>query len=281
MSHPFDATLKELFAQDPGDLRRPFRLPAIEPARTLNVDLSTISAATDVAVGFGEPLREVADLNFQSGPDPNLAARLLVYNAVLHWKYRVPVRSILVLLRPKAAVRGLNGRHTYDCDGKRVTFEYDVIRLWQEPVELFLDGGIGLLPLAPLCRLPPGRSVNQALRDVIREIDNRLSSLQDHALAVRLMTAAFILTGVRVRSDKRSALFEGVSVMHKTAWDEELEEFVKRELRILRKIGRQHLGEPDRKIDAALNAIQDLDRLERMADVLLSVKTWKELLAVK
>ncbi len=53
MSFPFDATLKDILGQDAADLRPVFHLPDIEPAQPLNVDLSTISAATDVAFGFG------------------------------------------------------------------------------------------------------------------------------------------------------------------------------------------------------------------------------------
>jgi hypothetical protein len=113
MSHPFDATLKDILGQSPADLRGPLRLPAIEPAQTLNVDLSTISAATDLAIGFDDPMEEIVDLNFQSGPDPNVAARLLLYNAALHLKFVVPVRSVLVLLRPKSVTPGLNGKLTY------------------------------------------------------------------------------------------------------------------------------------------------------------------------
>ncbi|MBI1830499.1 MAG: hypothetical protein HYR84_03500 [Planctomycetes bacterium] len=262
-------------------MRQAFSLPAIEPVKALNVDLSTMSAATDVAIGFGEPLQEIVDLNLQSGPDPNVAARLLLYNAALHWRYLVPVRTVVVLLRPKAWVAGLNGKHSYGRGGKRVTFGYDVIRLWKEPVELFLQSGVGLLPLAPLCKLPGGKPVDRALREIVREIDRRLACLPDHAQAVRLMTATYILTGVRVRAERRSALFEGVTIMHKTAWDEDLEKIAKAKLRVLRNVARQHLGEPDKKTEATLNAIQDPDRLDRMADVILSVKSWKELLAVK
>ena len=69
MSLPFDATLKEMFAPRPEDFAPVFQFPQIEPAQALNVDLSTISAATDVAFGFGSPLQEIVDLNFQSGPD--------------------------------------------------------------------------------------------------------------------------------------------------------------------------------------------------------------------
>jgi hypothetical protein len=198
MPHPFDATLKDLFAQAPADPREPFRLPEFEPARTLNVDLSTISAATDLAIGFGEPLQEIADLNFQSGPDPKVVPRLLLYNAALHMKFNVPVRSILVLLRAKAATPGLTDKLTYTSGDKRVSFEYDLIRLWEEPVDRFLEGGVGLLPLAPLCKVSGEMTLQQSLRNVIRAIDRRLAAIPDHAKAVRLMTATFILTALRM-----------------------------------------------------------------------------------
>lgn len=283
MSHPFDATLKEILGQAPADLRQVFRLPAIEPALALNVDLSTISAATDVAIGFGEPLEEIADLNFQSGPDPGVAARLHLYNAAFHLRFVVPVRSILVLLRPKAETRGLNGKLCYARGGKRVIFEYDVIRLWKQPVQPFLEGGLGLLPLAPLCKMPAGKPLAQALRNVVREIDRRLATVPDHAQAVRLMSAAFILTGLRIPKESLSSIYGGVKIMHKTvAFDAIVEEAeIRTGHRFLLRQGRQRFGDPDPKIEAALTAIQEVDRLERMIDAVLTVKSWKALLAVK
>jgi hypothetical protein len=283
MSHPFDATLKEILGQAPADLEEPFRLPAIKPAQAINVDLSTISAATDVAIGFGEPVREIADLNFQSGPDPAVAARLLLYNAAFHLKFTVPVRSILVLLRPKAETPGLNGKLSYVSGGNRVIFEYEVMRLWKEPVELFLCGGIGLLPLAPLCKLPARKPLDQALRDVVHEIDRRLALLPDHAQAVRLMTAAFVLTGMRVPKDRISGLYEGVRIMHQTtAWDSAVDEGrVLTAHRALLKLGKTLFGKPGAKTEADLTSVQDPDRLERMLGAVLTVKSWKALLAVK
>ena len=64
-------------------------------------------------------------------------------------------------------------------------------------MELFLGGGLGLLPLAPLCRLPAELPAEQALRAVIHHIDQRLAGGAPHAEAVRLMTAAFVLAGMR------------------------------------------------------------------------------------
>src|SRR5260370_27501027 len=97
--------------------------------------MSTLAAATDVDFGFGAPLQEIVDLNFQSGPDPALAARLHLYNAAFHLRYRVPVRSVLILLRPKAEAGDLTGNLAYVGRGKPAAFQDDVGRMWQQPVE--------------------------------------------------------------------------------------------------------------------------------------------------
>ncbi len=76
MSHPFDATLKEIVQAHAADFAPVFGLPTGVPIIPLNVDLSTLSAATDVVLGFGHPLTEIADVNFQSGPDPDLDRRI-------------------------------------------------------------------------------------------------------------------------------------------------------------------------------------------------------------
>ena len=156
MSHPFDATLKDILGRSAADLAPVLHLPTNVPARILNIDLSTVSAATDVAFGFGDPLQEIVDVNFQSGPDAYIASRLLLYNAAYHNRYPVPVRSILILLRASADLAVLTGQLSYHSGGTRVQFEYEMIRMWQQPLQVFLSGGLALLPLAPLCQLPEG-----------------------------------------------------------------------------------------------------------------------------
>ncbi len=130
MSHRFDATLKDIVAEHPSHFALVFGLPANEPATALNVDLSTISAATDVALGYGKPIHRIVDLNFQSGPDPGLPRRLHHYNAALHDRHDLPVHSILVLLRPKADAPNLTGKLTYGDADCRLEFGYRIICLW-------------------------------------------------------------------------------------------------------------------------------------------------------
>ncbi len=163
--------------------------------------------------------------------------------------------------------------------------------MWKKPVELFLNGGPRLLPLAPLCQLPKGKPLAVALRDVVREIDRRLAQETDHAQAVRLMTAAFILTGMRVPKDSLASIYDGVKIMHEsTAYDMILDEGLSKgraegraegEIRLLRLLGEDRFGAPTSRTEAALATIQDLGRLERMAKALWSAKSWKELLATK
>lgn len=285
MAHRFDATLKDIVADHPGDFVAVFGLPANEPARPLNVDLSTVSAATDVALGYGEPLRRIVDLNFQTGPDSTLPRRLLQYNAVLHARYDVPVRSILVLLRPKADAANLSGKLAYRDEECRVEFDYRVIHLWRQSVDDYLQAGLAALPLATLCRMPAGQPLAEALRKVVGEIDRRLGKEASRAEAVRLMTAAYILTGLRVKKESLASIYRGVGIMKEsTAFDEVMEEGELRgelrgKIRVLLRQGRKRFGNPDATTESALTAITDLDRLERLADAILTAKSWDELLA--
>ena len=58
-----------------------------------------------------------------------------------------------------------------------------------------------------------------------------------------------------------------------------VEGLVEGERRILRRQGTRRFGKPDTHIEAALDAIADLERLEQLSDRVLEVKTWDELLA--
>jgi hypothetical protein len=50
--------------------------------------------------------------------------------------------------------------------------------------------------------------------------------------------------------------------------------------RILLHQGRRLLGEPDEATRSALTALTDLDRLSRLAERLLKVSSWEELLQI-
>jgi hypothetical protein len=83
MPMPFDATVKDLAQANPRDFLSAFDTPPDAPVTLLNVDLSTVTTAADLAFGVGDPLREIVHLDGQSGPDADLHCNILVYNALL------------------------------------------------------------------------------------------------------------------------------------------------------------------------------------------------------
>src|SRR5712691_7699370 len=270
MSFPFDATLKEIVREHAADYAAAFGLPRDQPTTVLNVDLSTLSAATDVALGFGDPVQEIVDLNFQSGHDAYLASRVLLYRAAFHYRYHVPIRSLILLLRPAADHAHLTGQLHFGSGPNRVESHYEVIRLWQEPVERLLHGGLGTLPLAPLCKLPEGVPLEDSLTQIVGEIDRRLRQEANYAEGSKLLTASFILTGLRVQRESLAQIYRGVGVMQESSGyqlileEGEIKGKIKECRNILLRQGRKRFKKkPSASLEKALRSINDLDRLER------------------
>jgi predicted transposase YdaD len=286
MSLPFDATLKDLVQDYLPAYEQALDLEAFGPLTPLNVDLSTISAATDIALGHSDPPDQVVDLNFQSGPDPHLAARVLMYNAVLYFHYHVPVHSLLVLLRPAADQPHLTGRLRYQAAHRRgrMDFSYEVVRLWQRSARHFLTGGLGVLPLAPLCRLPAGVSVTEGLEPIIRRIHERLTN-EAAAVRAQLLAATYVLLGLRITEAQAQHLFQGVQNMEESTTYQGILRKGKAEGRVealhqtLLRLGRKRFGAPSKAIQNTVQEISEVRRLEHLTERLLDVASWQELLA--
>jgi hypothetical protein len=167
------------------------------------------------------------------------------------------------------------------------------MRLWQQPVDVFLTGGLTLLPLAPLCQLPAAASLEQALRDVVHRIDQRLVAEVPYDRAVKLMTAAFVLTGLRIDRRVLDDIFRGVKVMHDSSAFDVYEALgrekgiqlglqqgrVQERQRVLLELGGKRFGPADAETEAAVRGIDNLDRLKRLTDAVLTANSWHELLA--
>ena len=69
--------------------------------------------------------------------------------------------------------------------------------------------------------------------------------------------------------------------MHEsTAYDMAVEEGrIEASHRFLLKQGRRLLGAPNPSIESTLTSIQDVERLERMGEAILTVQSWEELLS--
>jgi hypothetical protein len=284
----FDATLKDMTRRYIHDFEAVLGLAGPQPATVLNVDLSVVSAATDVVLGYGDPLEKVVDLNYQSSHDRNLPRRALMYNTLLHYHNEVPVHTLILLLRPEADDSALTGRLRYTGKARRgkMDFTYEVERLWRWPVQRLLTGGRGILPLAMLARVPSRRSLEKALAQVVRQIDERLQHEAAPEEAALLMSDAYILTGLRVPRETATRLFQGVRSMRESSTYQAILDEGRGEGRIegihemLLRLGKQKLGRPTKTEAQTLAGITDVDRLGRLIDAILTVDSWQALLAI-
>src|SRR5947209_7170214 len=172
MSKRFDATLKGMVEVSPtswADLEG-------HPATTVDVidaDVSTVTAASDKTLLAHGAYDWILDINFQRGPDASVPRRTHLYSTLLEYRHQLPVRSLVVLLSPKAQLSSINGVYQRSCPGEPPydTFHYQVLRVWELPLARLLAGGLGTLPLAPISAVTP-----EQLPGIIQQMKARLDA---------------------------------------------------------------------------------------------------------
>jgi predicted transposase YdaD len=273
MAKPFDATLKELVETYPRDWLAQLGLPSDQPVEVIDADLSTITTQADKLLRLQEPTPSLLHLELQASRDPRLARRILKHNVLAHDRHDLPVQSIVVLLRPEADAPDLTGTVQYKPPhGGSLEFEFDVVRLWQQPVERLLSGGLGTLPLAPLGDVEPA-----ALPAVIQKLDERFSDEAPPGEAATLWASTYILMGLRFPAETVSRLVQGVSGMRESStYQSILSEEAKK---LVLRLGTRRFGAPDHRTQTTLDEISSVERLEQLAERLLDVSGWDELLA--
>jgi hypothetical protein len=282
MAMTFDATLKDMGRESPLGFLAAFDRPPTVPVRLLNVDLSAVTTATDLILGLGDPLEEVIQLDFQSSAAAWKHADVMVYNALLFAHYRVPVHTIVLLLRPEAAHANLNGSIRYAPRPGRgsMDFSCEVLPLWKRPAEELLAADLGVTPLAMLGRLPEDVSLEDGLTAVAQRVVERLTREAPPDRVKKLLTEALLLTGLRVRRDIAARIFRGVRVMHESDTylmivDEGKEKFAKETILMF---AEERLGSCDEAVRSQLANVTDLDRLKRMVRCAAKAASWQEIL---
>ncbi len=231
----------------------------------VDADLATITAAADRVLRVCEDPPWLLHLELQSSRDPDLLLNLPAYNILLERRHGVLVRTVVVLLRKSADWPELTGtfQRRFRGEPPYLVFRYEVVRVWQLSPEVFLRGGLGILPLAPLSAVDEA-----ALPGVIRRMDERIRAEATADEAGALWTAADVLMGLRFSRRLATQLLQGVHGMKESVTYHDLIQ-----------LGRRRFGTPSTATETALRSITDPDRLARMIGALLDVSTWEELLA--
>jgi predicted transposase/invertase (TIGR01784 family) len=138
----FDPTCKFLAENFPADfatwlLGEAVTLTKLSPTELL---LEPIRADSLILLGSD---RLILHVEFQTEPDPTMGFRMADYRIRLLRRFpNKEIRQIVIYLKPTGS--DLVFQTVYEVPGLRAEFE--VIRLWEQPTEPFLES-TGLLPL--------------------------------------------------------------------------------------------------------------------------------------
>ena len=102
MAQPFDITLKHLLEAHPADCLRLVGLPTAAAIDVIDADLATVSAEADKVFRVNDRPPWLMHFELQASYDVDLPQRMLRYNVLLKNRHGLPVRSVVILLRPKA-----------------------------------------------------------------------------------------------------------------------------------------------------------------------------------
>ena len=206
-----------------------------------------------------------------------------VYNALAHYKHHKPVESVVVLLRRKADGPKITGRVQYGT----ISFEYQVVRLWQISPDVLLNAPIALLPLAPL-----GKITRRDIPNVIQHMEDRIDAEATAGTRDLLWATTSILMGLKFSEEATEQLLKGVmSMKESSVYQAALREGMAggkregtqegrlseaRELLLLQ--GNARFGKVDKSTQTALDRISSREQLEQLCLRLLAVNSWQELL---
>ena len=272
-------------------------IPLADPNRVRVIDsnLSTVVAEADKVLWVDQPSPWIEHVELQAGRDLRLAVRAHLYSTLLSYQHQVPVRTSLVLLRPAADGPELSGLlekrlpegDVYD------RFQYNIVRVWERPVDEILAAGLPVLPLAPVSNV-----AKEELTPVLVAISERLIRETTHDQAAILWAATKVMMGLEYPKDEVDQITRGVSAMilgirgiEESSVYQDI--FAKGEARgeargeakgraaeardaVLR-LGRKRLGQPNEIVPKKIAAIDDVDQLNSLLDRILDVSSWDEL----
>jgi hypothetical protein len=274
-----DDTLKHMTEVSPQDWVVRGGWPAAAATLT-DADIATVTGATDKVIRVDGRPDWLLALDFQAGHDTVAKlADLLLYNSALFKRHGLLVRSLLVLLHRGADSPKVTGMYErgFSSEPFDVALRNRVVRVWEVPAEEWLSGGLGLVPLAPL-----GDVRSEELPAVIARMKQRLDLAAPPHVRAELWSATYILMGVRYERAVIQSPLQGVIAMKESVtYQAILEEGEAGEARrILQLLGRDQFGKPAANVQAALDAVADVKRLEELALRVKHATSWQELLGL-
>ena len=134
--------------------------------------------------------QSVLHLEFQTRPDPEIPFRMFDYRARVYRRYRNKImRQVVIYL--KQTKSELVQQTSFVLE--RTRHDFDVIRLWEQPADLFLQYP-GLIPFATL-----GQTNDP--EEILRQAAQAVNQISDPTTQANLTAASAILAGLRLKNE--------------------------------------------------------------------------------
>jgi predicted transposase/invertase (TIGR01784 family) len=253
-------------------LGQPISLSTINPSE-LNVE--PIRADS---VMFLRSRQLILHIEFQTETSSEIPFRMADYYLRLCRKFpNCEIRQVVVYLKSTSSDLARQTRYQTDA----MTHEFRVIRLWEEPVEVFLRTP-GLLPYAVLSRV-------ENKEEILERVVVELEQIADRREQSNLAAATSILAGLELSQQTIRRLMRSPTMRESTMYQSILEEgriegearglaqgriAGEREL-VLKQLTRK-LGSLSPELQARVSALS-IDRLEALGEALLDFENMGDL----
>jgi predicted transposase YdaD len=190
---PYDQAFKYLSETDPRALLAMLgALAADAPATVTRLPQELIVSAVIADKIFlveADGQRRIVHIEARTRYDPPIPARLLDYAVRLRITYNLPVRTFLLPLTKRGVPEPVPTEGVIEVERLRLTFGYDVVKLWELPAAAFLETARpALLPFVPLM---------QGDRTELTTAATRLAKPPDEARRQELQLHFLVLGGLR------------------------------------------------------------------------------------
>ncbi|MGR3278681.1 Rpn family recombination-promoting nuclease/putative transposase [Acaryochloris marina NIES-2412] len=257
----FDSTCKflaESFSSDFASwlIGEPIPLTELSPSE---LSLEPIRADALILLASEEYILHV---EFQTEPDPNMPYRMADYRLRVYRRFpQKQMKQVVIYLTPSQSYYVY--QTAFEIPGTR--HEFDVIRLWEQPTQLFLES-TGLLPLAVLTNSP-----DQA--QTLRQVAVRIDAVPEMRVQSNVAASTGILAGLTLDRDVINQVLRKEIMQQSVIYQEWKEEFLQEgrqeegQSLILRQLTRR-IGGVTPQLRSQIQSLS-LDQIESLGEALL------------
>jgi predicted transposase/invertase (TIGR01784 family) len=242
----------------------------IESAEVLKSELSIEPIRADSVILL-KLQGQILHLEFQVklDSDPPLPLRMLDYWVRLYRLYRLPIRQVVVLLRPPAEGTVIESAFVLGT----TRHEYQVLCMWEQDPSIFLED-IALLPLATL-------AATQSPEQLLTQVAQRVSTIESTQQRREASAYVQLLAGLRFNKALIRQVFREDIMRESVIYQEIQQEGEERGILkgeqtvILRQLARR-VGNVSPELQSQIQSLS-LYQLEALADALLDFSTLADL----